>query len=212
LSNGRRYFGPKDWLEVKTALARKLADAAAELHDVRFAHQAVEELLASWPAESPTGPDAVSARSLWTAALVSYARCFRGGVRRGSAKAIEDGLSGLDRVMHDYAMAMRDKHIAHSVNAFEQAKVGVVLGPGRDFEAEAVAPWELFSVLPDRPTVERFSRHAWRVHLLQTNAMQNLVDQVAKELRSWSGQQRGQLRHLELNVASPDPTRRRPGG
>ena len=43
--------------EVRTPVARRLADAVAELHDVLFARHAVEELLNSWPTESPTGPD-----------------------------------------------------------------------------------------------------------------------------------------------------------
>ena len=197
--------------EVRTPVARRLADAVAELHDVLFARHAVEELLNSWPAESTIGPDTRVARSLWTAALVTYARCFCGGVRQGTAKAISDQLSGLDREIHDWAIAMRSKHFAHSVNAFELARVGVSLGPPPEYEVLGLVPMELFTVLPDRQAAERFAKHTERVHLLQVGAFQDLESQVLEELRSWTAQKRSRLPGLELTPAGPqtDPSRRR---
>ena len=53
-----------NWRSVRTASAATLADAAAELHDVRFAHSAVTQLLASWDEDAPTGPDTDEARAL----------------------------------------------------------------------------------------------------------------------------------------------------
>lgn len=97
--------------------------------DVSFAINAVTELLADWPEAAGHGPDTANARALWISGLVSHARCFRGGVRTaGGAPDAVRALSESNKERHEYFLNLRDKHIAHSVNAFEQAKVAVGLG------------------------------------------------------------------------------------
>ena len=80
--------------------------------------------------------DPVLRRALLVAAVVAYARCFKSheGVRIGfdesELEGIAKGKEGLPD-LHDFYIDLRDKHFAHSVNAFELASVGVTdLGSG----------------------------------------------------------------------------------
>jgi hypothetical protein len=59
---------------------------------------------------------------LTTAILVRYSRPFVSGVRERLADDALSILSPTQRNAHDYFRAWRDKHIAHSVNAFEENK------------------------------------------------------------------------------------------
>ena len=58
-----------------------------------------------------------------TAALVRYCRTFAGGVRNPQLGS--DALASLtkdQREKHDRLQAIRDKHVAHSVNSFEESQ------------------------------------------------------------------------------------------
>ena len=71
--------------------------------------------------------DDVLLRSYWTAALISYIRCFATGKRFGlSPETVFKGREGATEV-HEFVLDLRTKHIAHSVNPFEQTVVGVIL-------------------------------------------------------------------------------------
>jgi hypothetical protein len=62
--------------------------------------------------------------SLWTAALVAYARCFATGVRARLSEGVFDDKSvALEE--HRYYMDLRNKHVVHSVNPFEISATGV---------------------------------------------------------------------------------------
>jgi len=71
--------------------------------------------------------DDIMIQSYWTAALISYARCFASGKRYRLTEDIFKGLKGDPIGCHKYYKNLRDKHIAHSVNPFEQVHVGLVL-------------------------------------------------------------------------------------
>jgi hypothetical protein len=58
-----------------------------------------------------------------TAILVRYSRAFVSGVRRGLGEDALATLTPEQRANHERLRAFRDKHIAHSVNAFEDTKV-----------------------------------------------------------------------------------------
>ncbi|MBA2526508.1 MAG: hypothetical protein H0V18_12125 [Pyrinomonadaceae bacterium] len=65
---------------------------------------------------------------LSTAACISYARCFPPGIR-GSLDP--DLLSTADtelQTLHEFVLDLRNKHIAHSVNSFEENVVTVHIG------------------------------------------------------------------------------------
>jgi len=58
-----------------------------------------------------------------TAILVRYSRAFISGVRRGLGEEALSLLNNEQRAAHERLRAFRDKHVAHSVNAFEDTKV-----------------------------------------------------------------------------------------
>ena len=69
----------------------------------------------------------IEQRSLWTAALIAYARCFGTGVRGHRLnESIFGGVEDTIR-LHRYFKDTRDKHLAHSVNPFEEAATGIAV-------------------------------------------------------------------------------------
>ena len=96
--------------------------------DLEFVCDACQRLL------DTVEDDSVLRRALFVAALVAYARCFKGneGVRVGLDENVLEGM-GEDNVLglHRFFIALRDKHIAHSVSPFEQGDVGVAELGGR---------------------------------------------------------------------------------
>lgn len=70
-------------------------------------------------------------KALIFAGVVSYARCFKSGVRAPAlnpSNLQSQGVSFNDKI-HDYLVALRDKHIAHSVNDFEGCEaVAIMIG------------------------------------------------------------------------------------
>lgn len=71
--------------------------------------------------------DSCVAETLWAGALVMYARCFATGKRSGLTE--EDVVSSDSEALafHENFIAQRNKHVAHSVNAFEQIEVGMIV-------------------------------------------------------------------------------------
>jgi hypothetical protein len=112
--------------ELKSEKAKKLADYAAILLDLKFCIACCDRTIEVLEAKSE---DVVLLRAMWTAALVSYARCFATGVRYGLTPGIFDHFQGEPQAAHNYYLQLRNKHIAHSVNPFEQIVVGAVLSP-----------------------------------------------------------------------------------
>ena len=73
-------------------------------------------------------------KALIFSGVVGYARCFKSGVRSvklDPGALISKGVL-FDAHIHEYLIALRDKHIAHSVNDFEHCQaVAVMIGtPG----------------------------------------------------------------------------------
>jgi len=102
---------------------------------VEYSSRMVERYSGAHLAKSPfdivgftTHVDFIDWEALSTATSVAYARCFASGVRvslRDDVPALID----LDlREVHDFLLAFRNKHAAHSVNPFEQNSVTVHIG------------------------------------------------------------------------------------
>lgn len=119
--------------------------------------------------------DALMARSLWTSALITYMRCFATGKRHGLTEAIYAHLPGEPIATHGYYKDVRDKHIAHSVNAFEETLIGVILSSqeGDSIDVLGVASMSAFRVYDSVEGVEQLGMLA--VHALR------YVEQEAKE-------------------------------
>src|SRR2546423_15265564 len=110
--------------ELKSTKAKDLADRAAIFQDLTFCVACCDRAIENLRAASQ---DTVLIRALWTAALVAYARCFTSGVRYGLTSDLFDHFEGEPRETHEYYLDLRNKHIAHSVNPFEQIVIGAVL-------------------------------------------------------------------------------------
>lgn len=111
--------------EVDYDEARVTADLMSYFQDLTFTIDALDRLQQMI---NDNVQDNVVSGSLWIGALVSYARCFSTGKRFGlSGEMFRSSAGGLE--CHEYYINLRNKHIAHSVNPFEQVVVGIVLSP-----------------------------------------------------------------------------------
>lgn len=112
--------------EVDYGEAKKLADIASIHQDLIFTIQICKRLIKLLDNNSN---DWLLQNALWSAALVSYNRCFAHGRKNFelNEREIFGNLPGEAVECHQYYRNLRDKNIAHSVNPFEQIAVGLVL-------------------------------------------------------------------------------------
>jgi len=115
--------------------AKKLADLGAIVQDLGFTMKTCSRLKKLLKEKSQ---DSLLIESMWTAALIRYARCFATGKRFGLTESIFDGLQGEPHKVHKMYIELRDKHIAHSVNPFEQMAVGLILSPQNSHERKII--------------------------------------------------------------------------
>lgn len=86
-----------------------------------------------------TQVDFIDWEALSTAASVAYARCFVSGVRQSLDTALLNGAS-LDLLStHNFVLNLRNKHVAHSVNSFEENSVNVFVDDSFRSSAEIVS-------------------------------------------------------------------------
>ena len=104
------------WVDLRIPEAQLLADLTGIKVDLERARDTAMQLQKVMSSEKP---DWSLVEPLSVAAAVAYSRPFGTGVR---SRLGEDDLSMLNpgqREAHDHLRAYRDKHIAHSVNSFE---------------------------------------------------------------------------------------------
>jgi hypothetical protein len=105
--------------EFRLSEAQALADYTSiefDLHTAReFATTILEENRKTQPNFSLSDPFMV-------ATIIRYARAFAGGVRLKLYEEAGSILTHEQRIKHDRFMLVRDKYIAHSVNAFEESE------------------------------------------------------------------------------------------
>ena len=105
--------------------AQLLADMDSVRQDLSFVIEFGKRLVSL---SKEGSDDHVLIRCLWNAALVAYVRCFSTGKRRfGLKEAMVAGLPGDPVGFHRWLKNMRDKHVAHAVNPFEEVSIGLVL-------------------------------------------------------------------------------------
>jgi hypothetical protein len=97
--------------------AKNLADLQSIRADMQFVVDTLSKLLRAQD-------DQVLRCALFSAALITYRRCFTSGVRKGLKRA-DVPKEAVE--LHKYLMDQANKLIAHSVNPFEQMKAGVVV-------------------------------------------------------------------------------------
>jgi len=115
--------------------AKMLADLGSIIQDLRSTMLICSRLKKMLNDKSC---DNLLVESFWTTALIKYARCFKSGKRFGLDISIFDDLNGEPHKVHQLYMNMRNKHIAHSVNPFEQMQVGLVLTPKENIEKQVI--------------------------------------------------------------------------
>jgi hypothetical protein len=104
--------------------ALKLADIYSILQELKSVMETCTRLRQLLKAEQK---DWLLIESLWTATLIRYSRCYASGKRHGLSEDIYKDLPGDAVGVHRLYENLRNKHIAHSVNPFEQVKVGLIL-------------------------------------------------------------------------------------
>jgi hypothetical protein len=145
----------------KVPAAQRLADLTGVHSDL----SAAEDLCARFLAEETNGPgDNLLLEALCAAAIVRYGRTFPSGARDGVPRKLIESMGPDVVVTHDYFKNLRDKWIAHSVNAFEE---------------NDVAAW-LMPVDRGPPGVTSISVREHRVVCLGTAGVQALKDLCAK--------------------------------
>ena len=140
--------------DVEFPEAKRLADLASILRDLQATVETCKRVVALLESEEK---DAILLEGLWSAALVRYVRCFAFGKRYGLTEEMFEGLQGDPIGTHRWYKNMRDKHVAHSVNPYEQVRVGVVLSPEESKERKILGVSTLAGsyICPDKKGVEQ---------------------------------------------------------
>lgn len=108
---------------VDTPSCPELRDLASLHRDFDVARSYLLRYLEA-PASDKTAE--ADTEALWQAAIVKYGRAFGNGVRHKARPSLGIYDAG-QRAAHDYVMNLRNKFIAHSVNAFEEATTWAIL-------------------------------------------------------------------------------------
>lgn len=117
-------------VKLSSGSARVFAALHLILADLEFAEECLKA------ADNLGIPDDsnIYSKALIFSGIVVYARCFKSGVRELKLNPSELATKGapFDNDIHKYLIALRDKHVAHSVNDFEQCDaIAVMIGkPG----------------------------------------------------------------------------------
>jgi hypothetical protein len=157
------------------------AEEFAALHlirnDLRFAIDCFAE------ADKIGVPDATHtlSKALVFSATVAYARSFGTGARLVALRQddLKQSCAGFSLEAHDYIVALRSKHVAHSVNSFERCEAfGVVVAaPEEEWrEGNAVGVALQFDIGLTRPMLVGLLEHMRRVHAW-------VVDQITDRRR-----------------------------
>lgn len=104
-------------VELKIPEAKLLGDLVGVKMDLQRANEFCKRMIAEW-CKPPQ--DYLLLESLSIAATVSYARAFSGGVRVHLTQDDLNVLSDEQKTAHNFLLAYRNKHVAHSVNEFEE--------------------------------------------------------------------------------------------
>jgi hypothetical protein len=85
--------------------------------------------------------DGIAWEAFSAAAVVRYARCFSGGARQHLAHSLLDGAPAEVQGSHRHFIALRSKHVAHSVNELEENYVTITVRTeqGRPLEISGVS-------------------------------------------------------------------------
>lgn len=110
---------------LETPEAKIFADLHLVLGDLEFALACFRRLLGGGP---PNSAD-LETKALAFAAVIAYGRGFKEGVRHRLDARNLAAVPGFDTEAHAYLIDLRDKHVAHSANNFEESEAfAIVVG------------------------------------------------------------------------------------
>ncbi len=179
--------------------------------DLAFAVEAAKRLqtrMEKQNAEPDSRPpeDGVELQALWVAALIAYCRCFTTGKRTRLKPSIFSGLDGAAVEAHEFfRQTLRDRHVAHRVNLYEQTKIGLPLEPPENADKKVIGIAELsFSRICEKganlATFVRLAEHA-KSHVDKT--ANRARDDLFKHARSLPVDELYERPHFTLTVKGP---------
>ena len=201
-------------VQYKSPSAKVLAELLSSHADLSFVVGCCERLEQDG---ETIGEDPTYLRALWSAALVAYVRAIWDPQRKWIRSALEKRLGDFDGnplKFHQYLKDMRDKYVSHSVNPYEDFRIGLTLPPeGKDSEGVLSVTTLGFQLL-DQPgnaaTLEKVAR-AFLETLNSLIANQNKV--ILDEAKAIPVSKHRSSRPLKLTVPGSEKVgKRRKGG
>jgi hypothetical protein len=112
----------------EAAYRASLEGIRADLHSVE---EWCKHLIAMRDKPSDPYVGMITGHAFSTAIIVTYSRPYVSGVRHRLGEDVLSTLTSTQREQHERLRAWRDKHIAHSVNPFEDNKIQARYDPAR---------------------------------------------------------------------------------
>lgn len=169
----------RSWHEYSSEIAAELGDLWSRIADLDMAQAALKSLRSLLDRDSDIAIDTC----LYCAAAIFYRRCFSSGVRRHLQLDLESSLDVETKATHDLFWATANKHLAHSVNPFEEVKVALALEHPEEGSARVLGVIPIMSRLSshNKEQLERFSVLVSRVREELARRFQQLGGEVATE-------------------------------
>ncbi len=185
-----------------TGSASTLSALTARFEDLQTVLRCCERLVAALPAGDGE-PDDILVESVWTVALLSYARCFSPD-EAGTALSEEDltATQTHEEVLdwHKVLLQLRDHYADPTVNPRERFSVGVAQDPSG--AASGVAITSTRQPLVDDLTVRQTGAIAFALSALVNDRIAAAQEKLFGELEDTS---KADLDRLEqIDVARPD--------
>jgi hypothetical protein len=184
--------------------AALLSELASLFHDLNFVVNACDSLDDAYAAG---GEDSTFTQAYWTAAVIAYIRCFTTGIRLRLTESDLEQLPFEGEVVefHRLLKDMRDKHIAHSVNPFEDVQIGAVLSPddSPSPQVEGIATLYMRHVAGDRVAVQQLRALASDLAKLVAERAKSQKDRVLAAAQGLNVE--GLYERQRLRVTAPGP-------
>lgn len=107
--------------QIRPKEGRLLIDLEGTRADLEMACEFANRLLAMLSSRAEGSH--IDVEALAIATIIRYGRAFKGGVRSIDKGALLEDLPDEVQAAHENILAWRDKHVAHSVNDFEDAAI-----------------------------------------------------------------------------------------
>ncbi|WP_410621762.1 hypothetical protein [Amycolatopsis sp. cmx-8-4] len=186
--------------DLRTAEACDYASLISIIDDLSFVVLSATRILKEMEAGELDEDASVVVRGLWSAALVAYKRCFSDGKRAFLSEDDVQSLSLKGDVVewHRFVVQMRNKHIAHSVNPFEEVRVALFLDDDRN--VLGAGPLMMKHVSGDQQTVWQLGALASQILDVIRQRASDQLDALLAAAREMEPEALARLKPLELTV------------